>query len=104
MVTFEDRVIFVHDMEKCLGRLDDFSQQLLARNILQEHDQVATSKLLHCSERTVRNFVPIALDLLAEILLDVGLLERIEGAARSCQDASTGEIGVTDLEEEEYKV
>ena len=23
MVTFEDRVIFVHDMEKCLGRLDE---------------------------------------------------------------------------------
>jgi hypothetical protein len=71
---------------------------------LQEHDQVATSKLLHCSERTVRNFVPIALDLLAEILLDVGLLERIEGAGRYCQDAPAGEIGVTDLEEEEYKV
>ena len=25
VVTFEDRVIFVHDMEKCLDRLDEFS-------------------------------------------------------------------------------
>ena len=40
VVTFEDRVIFVHDMEKCLDRLDEFSRQLIARHILQEHDQV----------------------------------------------------------------
>ncbi len=54
VATFEDRVIFVHDMEKCLARLDDFSQQLIARHIMQEHDQGATAKLLHCTERTVR--------------------------------------------------
>ncbi len=76
VVTFEDRVIFVHDMEKCLSKLDEFSQQLIARHILQEHDQAATGKLLNCTERTVRNWVPIALDLLSEILLDTGLLER----------------------------
>ena len=47
--TFEDRVIFVHDMETCLDRLDEFSRQLIARHILQEHDQDATARLLHCS-------------------------------------------------------
>jgi hypothetical protein len=76
VVTFEDRVIFVHDMEKCLAKLDEFSQQLIARHILQEHDQAATGRLLGCTERTVRTWVPIALDLLSEILLDGGLLER----------------------------
>jgi hypothetical protein len=30
VVTFEDRVIFVHDMEKCLDKLDEFSRQLIA--------------------------------------------------------------------------
>ena len=45
VVTFEDRVIFVHDMEKCLERLDEFSRQLIARHILQEHDQAATGRL-----------------------------------------------------------
>jgi hypothetical protein len=29
VVTFEDRVIFVHDMERCMDRLDEFSRQLI---------------------------------------------------------------------------
>ena len=56
VVTFEDRVIFVHDMEKCLDRLDEFSRQLIARHILQEHDLEATGRLLGCTERTVRTY------------------------------------------------
>ena len=40
--SFEDRVIFVHDMEICLAKLDEFSRQLIARHILEEHDQAAT--------------------------------------------------------------
>ncbi len=86
VVTFEDRVIFVHDMERCLDRLDEFSRQLIARHILQEHDQEATGRLLGCTERTVRTYVPVVLDLLIEILLDVGLMERL-GSTRgnSCQ-------------------
>ena len=78
VVTFEDRVIFVHDMEKCLDRLDEFSRQLIARHILQEHDRWATAKLLHCNEKTVRRYTPVVLDLLSEILLEVGLMERLE--------------------------
>jgi hypothetical protein len=39
VVTFEDRVIFVHDMETCLEKLDEFSKQIIARHILQEHDR-----------------------------------------------------------------
>jgi hypothetical protein len=77
--TFEDRVIFVHDMEICLERLDEFSRQLIARHILQEHDQEATARLLGCTDRTVRTYVPIALDLLSGILLEVGLMDQLEG-------------------------
>ena len=77
VVTFEDRVIFVHDMETCLSKLDEFSRELIAKHILQEHDQEATARLLHCTSRTVRTYVPLALDLLSEILLDMGLLERL---------------------------
>ena len=62
VVTFEDRVIFVHDMEKCLDRLDEFSRQLIARHILQEHDRWATAKLLHCNEKTIRRYTPVVLD------------------------------------------
>jgi len=78
--TFEDRVIFVHDMEICLERLDEFSRQLIARHILQEHDQEATARLLGCAERTVRTYMPLVLDMLSGILLEVGLMDAMEGA------------------------
>ena len=100
VVTFEDRVIFVHDMEKCLEKLDEFSRQLIARHILQEHDQAATGKLLNCTERTVRTYVPITLDLLSEILLEVGLLEPQGTKARnSCQGGKRGRISASDCEQ-----
>ncbi|MBZ5688201.1 MAG: hypothetical protein LAP86_24560 [Acidobacteriia bacterium] len=105
VVTFEDRVIFVHDMETCLNKLDEFSRQIIARHILQEHDQAATARLLGCAERTVRSYVPIALDVLTEILLDVGLLERIAPIReKSCQGGKTGEISVSGWEESKNKL
>lgn len=105
VVTFEDRVIFVHDMETCLNKLDEFSRQIIARHILQEHDQAATARLLGCSERTVRSYVPIALDVLTEILLDVGLLERIVPIReKPCQGGKPGENFVSDWEESKNKL
>ena len=105
VVTFEDRVIFVHDMEKCLEKLDEFSRQLIARHILQEHDQAATGKLLHCTERTVRAYVPVVLDLLVEILLDVGLMERLDSDRKnSCQGGKSDQFPASDCEDGKYKV
>jgi hypothetical protein len=102
--TFEDRVIFVHDMEKCLGKLDEFSRQLIARHVLQEHDQEATGRLLHCTERTVRTYVPVVLDLLSQILVDVGLLECLDSKSqKSCQGGKTDRFPVSDCEEGKYK-
>jgi DNA-directed RNA polymerase specialized sigma24 family protein len=101
VVTFEDRVIFVHDMESCLERLDEFSQQLIARHILQEHDRWATAKLLHCNEKTVRRLTPLALDQLSEILLDMGLMERMESMEKnSCQEGSESRNSASDWEED----
>lgn len=102
VVTFEDRVIFVHDMEKCLERLDEFSRQLIARHILQEHDQMATARLLRCTERTVRRLMPVALDQFCEIMLKVGLMERIESIPeKSCQGGLEDEFSVSDCEQSE---
>ena len=98
VVTFEDRVIFVHDMEKCLERLDEFSRQLIARHILQEHDREATARLLHCNEKTVRRLTPLVLDLLSEILVKMGMLEKAEN---SCQGGPEGPFSVSDWEEGE---
>ena len=105
VVTFEDRVIFAHDMESCLSKLDEFSRQLIARHILQEHDRWATARPLRCSEKTVRRLAPLALDMLSEILIDVGLLERVESMSRkSCQGGPEGKLLVSDCEDGENKI
>src|SRR5579884_847796 len=69
VTTFEDAVIFVHDVETSLDRLDDFSQQLIARVVLQEYSEPETARLLHCSLRTVARRLPDALDHLTAIFL-----------------------------------
>ena len=102
VVTFEDRVIFVHDMESCLQRLDDFSVQLIARHTLQEHDLEATARLLQCNEKTIRRAIPAALDQLSEILLAVGLLEKLDSMSEnSCQGGQSDEFPASDCEESE---
>jgi hypothetical protein len=102
VVTFEDRVIFVHDMESCLQRLGDFSLQLIARHTLQEHDLEATARLLQCNEKTIRRAIPAALDQLSEILLEVGLLEKMNPTEEnSCQGGQSDEIPASDCEESE---
>ncbi len=102
VVTFEDRVIFVHDMESCLQRLGEFSLQLIARHTLQEHDLEATARLLQCNEKTIRRAIPVALDQLSEILLEVGLLDKIKPTEEnSCQGGKSDEILASDCEESE---
>ena len=75
LVTFEDRVIFVHDMETCLERLDEFSRQVLARVVLQEYDHDAAARLLGCTRMTVHRRLLEALDMLSDILVAVDLLD-----------------------------
>jgi hypothetical protein len=105
VVTFEDRVIFVHDMEKCLDRLDEFSRQLIARHILQEHDRWATAKLLHCNEKTIRRYTPVVLDVLSEILIEVGLMKRLDSTpTNSCQEGRSGPFDASDCADGKYKV
>lgn len=100
VVTFEDRVIFVHDMETCLEKLDEFSRELIARHILQEHDRLATARLLGCNEKTIRRLTPLILDQLSEILLDVGLMDRLdEREQNACQGGVRSDISVSDCKE-----
>jgi hypothetical protein len=75
VTTFEERVIFVHDMENCLKKLDELSRQVLARIVLQEYGHDEASRLLGCTRMTVHRKLLEALDLLSDILLTAGLLE-----------------------------
>jgi hypothetical protein len=75
--TFEDRVIFVRDVDKVLGRLEYWDQQLIARVVLQEHSYDRAAYLLHCSRKTIQRRLPEVLDLLSQDFLEVGLLVAI---------------------------
>jgi Sigma-70, region 4 len=72
--TFEDAVIFVLDVERCLDKLGALDRALLSRIVLQEFTQAETAALLGMSTRTVTYKYPQALDRLTEKLLDAGLL------------------------------
>jgi hypothetical protein len=72
--TFEDAVIFVLDVEKCLGQLNSLDRDMLSRIVLQEYTQAEAATLLGMSVRTVSYKFPQALDRLTEKLLKSGLL------------------------------
>jgi hypothetical protein len=72
--TFEDCIIFLFDVEKCLKRLDEESKSLIARIALQEYTLEETARLTQQSERNVRRKYALALDTLTAILLDYRLL------------------------------
>ena len=93
--TFEDVVIFVHDVERCLERLDGFSREVIARVALQEYTQEECASLLGCTRRTIARAYPEALDHLSEIFLSVGIMEALpraeETSAESCQEGESDE-------------
>ncbi|MFZ3210460.1 MAG: sigma factor-like helix-turn-helix DNA-binding protein [Terriglobales bacterium] len=98
--SFEDVVILVHDVERCLERLDEFARELVARIVLQDYTWDETAVLMGCSRRTVARRFPRTLDLLSEIFLEVGLLRPFPSAssdqtAPACQGAGGGENPAT---------
>jgi len=104
VVTFEDRVVFAHDMEICLERMPEFTRQIIARNILQEHNYWETARLLNCNEKTIRRMVPLAIDQRSEILLEAGVLETlVSPPEKSCQGGKNDEFAASDCEQGENK-
>ena len=72
---FDDVVIFVHDVESCIDKLDKEQQHLIRRIALQEFTQEETASLLELPLRTVHRRYADALDELTEIFLERKLLE-----------------------------
>jgi len=72
--TFEDAMIFVLDIEKCLGGLGSLDRELLSRVVLQEYTQAETAIMLGISTRAISYKGQSALDRLTEKLLQSGLL------------------------------
>jgi len=72
--TFEDAVIFVLDVERCLNQLGSLDRMMISRIVLQEYTQAEAAILLGMGVRTISYKFPMALDRLTEKLLDSGLL------------------------------
>ncbi len=74
IMTFEDIVIFCHDVERCLDRLGPVEQEMVRRIVFQEYTHEETARLLQCGLRTVFNRYYDALDLLSEWFLECKML------------------------------
>ena len=82
-------------MERCVSKLDQVSQTLIARVILQGFSHEEAGRLLGCTRRTVERNLPEAVDRLSEIFLAAGILEPVEGPRASdencCQEGEENE-------------
>ncbi len=91
--TFEDAVIFVHDVGRGLEKLKGFENKLIARIVLQDYTQNETARF------------PEAVDQLTEVFLEAGLLVPLPtidvARAQSCQEGRIEEIPASVCEDEE---
>jgi hypothetical protein len=98
LASFEDVVIFVHDVERALERLDTFQGKLLAMNILEEYSMPEVARLVGCPLRTVQRVIPEALDEMARVFLQGGLLEEMvtsSSAENGCQEGKMQQFGAS---------
>ena len=72
--TMEDAVVFVHDVERCLQRLDRISRLLLERIVFQDYSRDEVADRLRCHRKTVYARFDDAVDLLTQQFLDRGVL------------------------------
>ncbi|MGA1983466.1 MAG: sigma factor-like helix-turn-helix DNA-binding protein [Acidobacteriaceae bacterium] len=73
--SFEDVVIFLHDIEHCLEKLSPRQQHLVARISLQEFTVGEVSAALGVDPRTIISSYRRAIDRLTEIFLSSKILE-----------------------------
>lgn len=103
MSTFEDGVIFVHDVEQILDQLAEFQRRLIATIVFQEYTQDEAAEVLRCTRRTVCREFPAALDRITELFLAGGLLNALP--ARSvenfCQGGPEGDFSLSDCKQAE---
>jgi DNA-directed RNA polymerase specialized sigma24 family protein len=79
VTTFEDSVIFVHDMDQCLEKLGVFEQELIAQVVFQDYSQDEAADSLKCWRRKIGRRFPEVLDEFSDILLESGLLTPLPG-------------------------
>ena len=73
--SFVDSVIFVHDVDKCIAKLDEEQQQLISRIAIQQYTLAEAASLLGLRPRTVVRRYGLAVDRLTKVFLSVQMLE-----------------------------
>jgi len=81
--SFEDVVIFIHDIERCLEQLEKEEQRLIARISLEEYTLLEAATMLGLPPRTAVRRYCRALDRLTTIFLNTRMLEPL----KYCQEA-----------------
>jgi hypothetical protein len=76
--TFEDAVIFVHDMERSLEKVDEMSRRMIAGIVFLEYSRAEVAEALGIYRTTVASHYNAALDALGKILLDAKLINPAE--------------------------
>lgn len=74
---FEDAVVFLCDVERCLRQLNQLEQRLIAFCVLEDHSEWEAARAFHTNQAYVSRRLKRALDFLHEMFCRDGLLNRI---------------------------
>jgi len=75
--TFEDAVIFVHDVERCLEKIHHRHQTVITTLIFQQYTAEEAATLLACCMRTMVRWRDEALDAVSAMFLERHMLQRL---------------------------
>ncbi len=73
---FEDSVVFVCDVERCLRKLEPRDQRILAFCVFEDRSEWDAARRLHCGQSEISRRLGKTLDSLHETFCCMGLLER----------------------------
>ncbi len=98
--TFEDSVIFVHDVECSLESLDGADKVVIAMLALEQYTEDEAARYLHCTSRTIERHYGEALDRLSEVFLKREILRRLAGeetlSTQTCQETKNSGLAASD--------
>lgn len=94
--TFEDLVIFVHDVERMLDRLCEFDRHLIATLVFGESTRREAGDSMGCTERTIQRRFFEVVDMISEMFLAGGLLDELEIEDGSGDEAEAPKTGPCD--------
>lgn len=82
--TFEDGLIFVLDVEKCIRQLDKTSREIVTYVALEDYTVVQAVTLTGQSPRSIARIYGAAMDRLTALFLEFGLLDaNVENLSRA---------------------